>query len=287
MKDRSQERYYSLVVAGTQADLLIYGDIVPYSSDWWGDDSDVTAYGLVHELEALEGVEQINVRIKSFGGDVNEGLAIYNALRAHPARVVTRTDGFACSIASVIFMAGEERVMCESSLLMVHNPWTSARGANAAEMRKLADDLDKIAEASKAAYLSRASISPDELAELLDAETWITPQEALDMGFATVIETFDEASAAPSQCARRALFELVTSARARQASAGDPDDIDDDPGKTDGNDDSDDSGETDDDPDDPDDADDTEEPEKSQQAHVCVLMALDRVLCERSTNDED
>lgn len=281
MKDRNPEGYYSLVVTGTQAELLIYGDIVPY--EWL--DSDVTAHGLVQELAELEGVDQIIVRIKSFGGDVNEGLAIYNALRANPARIVTRTDGFACSIASVIFMAGEERVMCDSSLLMIHNPWTSAWGANAAEMRKLADDLDKIAQASKTAYLSRVSISPDELDSLLDDETWITPQEALDMGFATDIETFEEANAAPSQCARRALFELVTSARAMQAAANDPDDPEpeepEDPEP-------DDPEPKEPEPDDPEDPEDPEDPDKkSQEAQVGVLMALDKVLSERSTTDED
>lgn len=292
MRNKSKERYYSLAVAGTQADLLIYGDIVPYSDSWFSDESDVSAYGLVQELAALEGIDQINVRIKSFGGDVNEGLAIYNALRANPARIVTRTDGFACSIASVIFMAGEERVMCDSSLLMIHNPWTSAWGANAAEMRKLADDLDKIAQASKTAYLSRVSISPDELDSLLDDETWITPQEALDMGFATSIETFDEASSAPSQCARRALFELVTSARAMQTAANDPDDPEpedpDDPNPENPEDPEDTEPEEPEDPEDPEDPEGPEDPDKkSQEAQVGVLMALDKVLSERSTTDED
>ena len=287
MKDRNPEGYYSLVVTGTQAELLIYGDIVPY--EWF--DSDVTAHGLVQELAELEGVDRIIVRIKSFGGDVNEGLAIYNALRANPARVVTRADGFACSIASVIFMAGEERVMCDSSLLMIHNPWTSAWGANAAEMRKLADDLDKIAQASKTAYLSRVSISPDELDSLLDDETWITPQEALEMGFATDIETFEEGHAAPSQCARRALFELVTSARAMRAAANDPDDPEpedpEDPEPENPEDPEDSEPEEPDDPE-PEEPEDPEDPDKkSQEAQIGVLMALDKVLSERSTTDED
>lgn len=289
------QRFYSLEVSGTQAELLIFGDIVPYSDGWFSDESDVTAYGLVQELNALEGVELITVRIKSFGGDVNEGLAIYNALRSNDAKIVTRVDGFACSIASVIAMAGVERVMCESSLLMVHNPWTSAWGANAAEMRKMADDLDKIAAASKMAYLSRINISPDELDALMDAETWITPEEALEMGFATSIETFEESSAAPSQCARKSLFELVKSARrANEANERGGAHVKEESGDADGDDPIEET-EPIEDPDpieEPDDVEDPHDPddsgsvqEKSQEATASVFMALEKVLNERSTNE--
>ena len=138
------KRYYSLVQDGATADVDIYGDITSYP---WSE-SDVSAYGLSKQLAELEGVETINVNINSYGGEVAEGLAIYNALKRHKARVVTRCDGFACSIASVIFAAGDERVMHDASLLMIHNAWTSVWGANAAELRKQADDLDTITQAS-------------------------------------------------------------------------------------------------------------------------------------------
>lgn len=196
-------KYYQLMNQGETADLYIYGDI----TSWPWAESDVDAYSLVNELSALEGVNNINVYINSYGGEVAEGLAIYNALKRHTAKVTTICDGFACSIASVIFMAGDERVMNGSSLLMIHNPWTYTAG-NAEELRKEADDLDKIAEASYSAYLDSVNIDRDQLKELLDAETWLTPAEALEMGFATIIKS-DAKTNHASQSARKAIIERL------------------------------------------------------------------------------
>lgn len=196
-------RYYSLVQNGTTADIDIYGDI----TSWPWSESDVSAYNLSKVLAELEGVDTINVNINSYGGEVAEGLAIYNALRRHSAKVVTRCDGFACSIASVIFMAGDERVMSDASLLMIHNAWTSVYGANAAELRKQADDLDTITQASKNAYMACVGITEEELTALMDAETWLSASEALDMGFASSIETHTAENV--SQSAREAVMGAV------------------------------------------------------------------------------
>ena len=198
------KRYYSLVQNGTTADIDIYGDICEWA---WEEYGEMSAWNLSQKLAELEGVDTINVNINSYGGSVKEGLAIHNALKRHSARIVTRCDGFACSIASVIFMAGDERIMYDSSLLMIHNAWTSVWGANAAELRKQADDLDTITQASKNAYMAHVSISEEELSALMDAETWIPAQEALDMGFATSVEKFDADNV--SQNARKSLFEMV------------------------------------------------------------------------------
>ena len=96
-----------------------------------------------------------------------EGLAIYNALKRHKAKVTTYVDGFACSIASVIFAAGDERIMSDTSLLMIHNAWTWASG-NANELRKQAEDLEKITQASINAYMQIVNIEEDELKEMMD-----------------------------------------------------------------------------------------------------------------------
>lgn len=230
------KKYFQLTTSedGTTADLDIYGDI---SSCWWDDDA-MSAPKLSKQLDELGDVSQINVHINSYGGEVAEGLAIYSALRRHKARVRTTCDGFACSIASVIFMAGDERLMSDASLLMIHNAWTSAWGVNAADLRKLADDMDTITSASKSAYMARVSITEDELTELMDAETWISPADAVDMGFATEIETFESGDKA-SQGARDALMALVMASVEHRAAAkdDDPDDTDDDD-TTDDNDDS-------------------------------------------------
>lgn len=207
-------KYYQLAVSGTEADLDIYGDI----TSWPWAESDVSSYGLSQELAKLDpSIEVINVNINSCGGDVAEGLAIHNMLVRHPAKVRTRVDGFACSIASVIFMAGDVRSMSRSSLLMVHNAWTYASG-DAAKLRKAAEDIDIINSASKAAYLDKASISEDELTSLMDSETWIVPDDALAWGFATEVES-DGGSSRPSQSAREAVYRALL--QGIRADAGD------------------------------------------------------------------
>lgn len=199
-----KNKYYALETNGKEADIYIFGDITSW--EWF--ENDVSSYTLSKELQALDpDIETINVHINSYGGEVAEGLAIYNLLRNHKAKVRTYCDGFACSIASVIFMAGDERIMNAASLLMVHNAWMRTAG-NANQLRKDADDLDKITQASINAYMQNVNITENRLKELLDAETWILPNEALEMGFATTIvgETATEKAAAS---ARKALFNLV------------------------------------------------------------------------------
>ena len=199
-----KNKYYALETNGKEADIYIFGDITSW--EWY--ENDVSSYTLSKELQALDpDIELINVHINSYGGEVAEGLAIYNLLRNHKAKVRTYCDGFACSIASVIFMAGEERIMNAASLLMVHNAWMWTYG-NADQLRKDADDLDKITQASIEAYKSRANISEEEIKKLLDEETWILPSEALEMGLATTI-IGEKASEKAAASARKALFNLV------------------------------------------------------------------------------
>lgn len=181
-----EKKYYLLETSDSStAELYIFGDITSYP---WTD-ADKSAYGIVKELQKLS-VDTIHVHINSYGGEVAEGLAIYNVLKNHSAKVVTYCDGFACSAASVIFMAGDERIMNEASLLMIHNAWSYACG-NAEEMRKAAEDLDKITSASVNAYMTGVTISRDEVMALMDEETWLTAEEAVSYGFATGTEESD------------------------------------------------------------------------------------------------
>lgn len=182
------------------AELYLFGDITSCSDE---------CANLVKELQTIT-AKQITVYINSYGGEVAIGLAIYNALKRHKAKITTVCDGMACSIASVIFMAGDKRIMNESSLLMIHNAWTDISG-NAAELRKQADDLEKISEASKRAYLEKVSLSGEDLQRLLDNETWISASEALEWGFATEISG-EKKTAAAAQCVKRKLCELVLAA---------------------------------------------------------------------------
>ena len=176
-----RKKYYAFDVAGREAAVYIYGDItsLPYF------ENDVASYEAVKEITELD-VDTINVFINSYGGEVAEALAIHNALKRHPAKIKTYCDGFACSAAADIFMSGDERYMYPASVLMIHNAWTFAMG-NAEELRKAADDLDTISSISANTYKVGLNITDDELQELLDNETWITPEDALEMGFATAI----------------------------------------------------------------------------------------------------
>lgn len=185
-------KYYALESSGSEADLYIFGDITSFP--WMEKDKD--AYGIVKELQELA-VDYVNVHINSYGGEVAEGLAIYNVLKNSSAKVTTYCDGFACSAASVIFMAGDERIMNSASLLMIHNAWSRASG-NADDFRKQAEDLDKITQASINAYMSRVKITEDELKEKMDKETWLTAQEALSDGFATQIMEEDDSGVSQS-----------------------------------------------------------------------------------------
>lgn len=177
-----KKRFYQLTnVSEDSATLYIYGDIT--SIKWF--ENDVCVYDLAKEIGELNG-KALTVRINSYGGEVAEGLAIYNLLKSYAGEVTTICDGFACSAASVVFMAGAKRIMPRSSLLMIHNAWTRAIG-DADDLRKAADDIEKITQPSVEIYTSVSNLDADEIKSMMDAETWIDADEALDFGFATEI----------------------------------------------------------------------------------------------------
>lgn len=170
--------FYKLTVKDRVTNLYIFGDIY----------SDTSLMAEISELD----VDEINVYINSYGGAVSEGLAIYNALKNHKATVNTYCQGFACSIASVIMQAGDTRYMCSSSLLMIHNAWTLTMG-NSEELRKTADDLEKINGEVLKIYVEKSGLSEDEIKQMLDDEDWITSDEAIAKGLADkVIKEDDE-----------------------------------------------------------------------------------------------
>ena len=171
-------------------DIFIYSDI---DNSWWDEDA-MSADKFRKELEAHKDAKQINLYINSMGGSVSEGVAIFNQIRRHSAKVTAYIDGFACSIASVIPMAADEVVMGENSMLMIHNPWTFAAG-NSKDLRKIADDLDKVRDGCiVTAYKAKCGdkITDEKLTELLDNETYLTAAECLDYGFADRILTISK-----------------------------------------------------------------------------------------------
>lgn len=159
----------------TEADVYLYGDIGGY---WDGCDSAT----FVKEIAALD-VDTITVHINSPGGIVFDGVAIYNALVSHDAKIIVSIEGIAASIASVIAMAGDEVRIGESANFMIHKPWSGCWG-NADDMRKQADVLDVLEEGLIAIYSARTDKTAEDLAPLLTAETWYTGKQAVDEGFA-------------------------------------------------------------------------------------------------------
>lgn len=181
---------------GKNIEIKIYGEI---GADGWFVPEANTDNGEVSTLQDLETILKsnkdaslIDVYINSTGGSVFDGIAIYNMLKRHKAYKRVFIEGFACSVASVIAMAGNSITMPKSSMMMIHNAWTVAMG-NAEELRKIAEDLDQINSAIRQAYMSKVMINEDRLIELMDAESYLTAQECLDYGFCTKIDdTIDD-----------------------------------------------------------------------------------------------
>ena len=155
------------------ATLSIYDEI-----GFWG----VQASDFRTALAAVK-ASVINVEINSPGGDVFAGLAIYNMLRASGKEIVVKVMGVAASAASLIAMAGDKIVMPKNTFMMVHNPWSFAMG-NAEELRETADTLDKIGVSLLNTYVNRTGKTEEEIKPLLAKDTWLTADEALEMGFA-------------------------------------------------------------------------------------------------------
>jgi len=176
----------AMAVKDAVGEIDITGEVVESGYEW--DDTETSASRFRDQMKTLGDVDEINVHINSQGGSVFDGIAIYQMLVQSKAKVTVFIDGLAASIASVIAMAGDEVIIPKNAMLMVHNPWTYTMG-NAKELRKQADDLDKITASMKQSYLAKAGdkLSDEKLVELLDAETWLSADEAVEYGLADTI----------------------------------------------------------------------------------------------------
>lgn len=175
--------------------LYIYGIID--SMEWFGDE--VTPNQFKTDLDALGDINELDVYINSDGGDVFAGQSIHSMLKRHPAKVNVYIDGLAASIASVIAMAGDVIYMPRNSMLMVHHPWTGPIWGNSAQFRKKADDLDNVCKSLIAAYQGKSGMDEARIIELLDAETWLSAEEAVACGLADHIEQEKEIAASLSK----------------------------------------------------------------------------------------
>ena len=162
------------------AEIQIYEDV---GAGWYGG---VTAADIKADLKAVGEVDVIDARIASYGGDVNEGLAIYRMLAEHKARVVVHIDGVAASIASVIAMAGDEIIIAEAGSVMIHEGWTIAAG-HADDFDKMADHLRRSSAQMADLYAARTKQPQQKIKDWMKATTWFYGQEAVDNGFATSV----------------------------------------------------------------------------------------------------
>tara|TARA_R110000868_G_scaffold176896_1_gene414862 strand:- start:3496 stop:4179 length:684 start_codon:yes stop_codon:yes gene_type:complete len=160
----------------TSADLFLYDEIGVFG---------VTAADFITMLNGLK-VRVLNVHINSPGGSVFDGLAIHNALNALPAEVVVYVDGIAASIASVIAMAGDEIIMAQNAMMMIHCPSCGVMGY-AGDLRKQADVLDVLEGNLVSIYAARTGMAPDELRTAMQAETWFTAEQCKANGFCTSV----------------------------------------------------------------------------------------------------
>lgn len=215
-------------VASGEVELLVYGDI---GENWWGGES-VTAKAVVDQLSAAKAT-LVHVRINSYGGSVADGIAIYNALKQHPALVRVTVDGVAVSAASLIAMAGDEVVMPPTAVMMIHAPWGVSAG-NAVDMREMAEVLDTYARAMSEAYAAKTGRPIEEMLALLSdgKDHWYTAREALEAGFADSVagdapaegDTDPDLSAALSGVTRylgSAPTRIAAALRGRQPQQGD------------------------------------------------------------------
>lgn len=167
--------------SATEAEIVIYAAI---GQDFWGDGSMISAKQFSDELKKIpDTVNTINVRINSPGGDVFDGIAIYNRLKQHKAKKVVYIDGLAASIASIIALAGDEIKIGEGALFMVHLPWTFSYG-NRMELDNTINRLMDIEEQMISIYSKKSSLGRAEIRALLESETWMNAEEAIENGFA-------------------------------------------------------------------------------------------------------
>lgn len=160
--------------------LFLNGTI---AEDSWFDD-DVTPQMFKEEL--MDGSGDITVWINSPGGDCVAAAQIYNMLREYDGNVTVKIDGIAASAASVIAMAGDKVLMSPVSMMMIHNPMTIAFG-DSGEMRKAIDMLAGVKDSIINAYELKTGLSRTRLSHLMDAETWMDANKAIELGFADEI----------------------------------------------------------------------------------------------------
>lgn len=178
---------------GKSAEIYILGEITQWA---WEELGEMSSVVFKEKLDALGDVSEIHLYVNSPGGSVFEGITISNMLKRHKARVIGHVEALAASIASNIIASCDEVRMPSNTMLMIHNAWNRVAG-NANELRKAADDLDRINEMQVETYMAKiGDKTPEaEIRQLMDEESWITAQQAFELGLCDVVETANQVAA--------------------------------------------------------------------------------------------
>lgn len=178
---------------GNAHKLYIYDDVTQYGtfnwSTWEYEESETSARYFRDQLAVISDTDTIELHINSGGGSVKEGVAIYTQLKQKGCKKIGYVDGVAYSVAFLILQACDERVMGLGTSALIHNMWMSVEG-NAKELRKAADDLDVLMESNRQVFLERSSLEEQKLIEMMEAETFLTPDQCLEYGFIDKIDSY-------------------------------------------------------------------------------------------------
>lgn len=196
MSKKQQQKFFQMKAStdGKSADVFIYGEITKYAWEEYGEVSSIT---FKNELDSLgDGIETINLYINSPGGSVFEAMAIIAMLQRHPADIISHIDGLAASCASVLPMISKRIIMPSNALMMIHHAMTGAWG-NAKQLRKAADDVERISKAMCQHYLDRAGdkMTEEQLYEMLEEDKWLTAEQCLELGLCDEIVEANQAVA--------------------------------------------------------------------------------------------
>ena len=170
----------------SKAVVNIFGEVIPYQDNSASDWGYVNLTSVRNQIDAVPDAEEIEVHIHSNGGDVNEGFAIHDLLVNSGKKITTIVDGNCFSIATVIFLAGSTREMSKNSQLMIHNPWGGAFG-DAEEIQKYADQVKDAENRILNFYVEKTGADTDTIKSMMDAETFMAADKALELKFATSV----------------------------------------------------------------------------------------------------
>ena len=163
----------------SSAEIIIYDEV---GKSFWGEET-ISAKQFLSDLEALGDVESITLRINSPGGDVFDGISIYNALKNHGAKITAHVDGIAASIASYIAMSAHKIVMPSNAFMLIHGASGFVFG-NADDMRSVADDLDRVDKSITATYVARSKTTAAKLKAIMKEDRLMDAAEAKELGLA-------------------------------------------------------------------------------------------------------